>query len=986
MALDGALIAVDVWAFEHAIAGGTPETLSSAAELYQGDLLAGLAVDEAPFEDWLQTERARLRELAFQGLLKLLAHQNRVGATEDAISTALRLVALEPLQEPAHRELMRLYAQSGRRGAALRQYQQCVALLQRELAVEPEPETQQLYQSILRQRTATMVVPEPIVDAGSFSAPAAETLLVGRERELAQLLEALAEARAGRGRVVMVAGESGIGKTRLVAEFVAEAVQRGSRVLTGRSYESEQILPMGPWVDALRKGGILQGNEILTLSAATRAELGRLFPEIGGAADTADADMLRLFHALTSVVAHAASRGPLVVVLEDLHLADEMSLRFLAFIGRRLGGHQVLLLGTAREEDVPSARAVLRTILDELLGERRLMQLSLAPLARAETEQLIRSLAVTRFEESPLGRVVAQVWAMSQGNPFVVVEAMRTLSAPGSNAITGLPEAVRGMIAGRLDRLSPPTRELALLAAVIGREFEFRLLHQASGLAEDQVAQGIEELVRRRILHEVDGGFDFTHDRIRQVAYGALLAARRALLHGAVARALEALYADSSELPCGALGLHYRANGAWDKATSYLRRAATQAARRSASRQVVAYLEETLEASGHLPPTEGGRADAIDLRLGLWFALRRLIEYERGLAHLREAERLVTESPDPRRVAYVRLASSEYHWLTGNPTPAADAARQALATAEALDDPRLRTAAMFRIGCAASIGGDHREAEASFRACISDVSRDGRPGGMSLMARENLVWSLADLGNFDEALERGRAAVDLAERLDRRMNLVHALWVLAYAYRIKGDAADATPLAERALELAREWEVKTTLLHSAWLTGATYADAGRFSDAFPLLRQGLEDGDRCDYGGFFAFGLVNLAEAYRRNSRLEDAERCAGRALVLAQERGQRGYVAYAAHALAEIASAAQPPDVGRAEEHYRRAHELAQELGMRPLVARCHLGLAALYRTAGRRRQARAEVTTAIDMFRSMGMTSWASHADRVQASLRRG
>src|SRR5262249_25501502 len=138
-------------------------------------------------------------------------------------------------------------------------------------------------------------------------------------------------------------------------------------------------------------------------------------------------------------------------------------------------------------------------------------------------------------------------------------------------------------------------------------------------------------------------------------------------------------------------------------------------------------------------------------------------------------------------------------------------------------------------------------------------------------------------------------------------------------------------------------------------------------------------------GGFFAFGLVNLAEGYRQMDRLEDAERCARRALALAQEHGQRAYAAYAARALAEIASAGEPADVGRAEEHYRRAHALGQGLPMRPLVARCHLGLSGVYLRTGRRRQARSEVTTAIELFRSMGMTSWVARAGVVRATIQR-
>src|SRR3989449_6181430 len=152
VALSPAAVDVDVADFERAVATGSPESLARAAELYRGDLLAGLGVDETPFEEWLLGERERLRELALEGLAKLLTHQRKDGMLEPAVQTALRLLMLDPLQEPVHRTLMRLYAQLERRGAALRQYQQCVSVMQRELGGEPQAETKALYQESLRAR------------------------------------------------------------------------------------------------------------------------------------------------------------------------------------------------------------------------------------------------------------------------------------------------------------------------------------------------------------------------------------------------------------------------------------------------------------------------------------------------------------------------------------------------------------------------------------------------------------------------------------------------------------------------------------------------------------------------------------------------------------------------------------------------------------------------------------------------------------------
>src|SRR6267378_3774695 len=285
LALEPGAVEVDAATFERLVHEGTPATLERAAALYQGDLLSGFVVDEAPFEEWLLGERERLRELALEGLAKLLAQQRKAGAPEAAVQTALKLLTLDPLQEAVHRALMRLYADLGRRGTALRQYQQCVNVLGRELGIEPEPETKALYRDILRQRPSHSPVIEWASAGPSVSttlvasrAPAAEIPLIGRTTELEQLRSALEQACAGQGGMVAVVGEAGIGKTRLTGELIARAEAQRARVLLGRCYESEQVLAFGPWVDAFRAGRVI--DDLGTMPSASRAELAHLLPEL----------------------------------------------------------------------------------------------------------------------------------------------------------------------------------------------------------------------------------------------------------------------------------------------------------------------------------------------------------------------------------------------------------------------------------------------------------------------------------------------------------------------------------------------------------------------------------------------------------------------------------------------------------------------------------------------------------------------------------
>ncbi|HEV8641611.1 MAG TPA: BTAD domain-containing putative transcriptional regulator [Methylomirabilota bacterium] len=610
-------VQTDAAAFECALSEGTPAALERAVELYRGDLLSGLGVAEPGFEDWLMTERNRLRELALEALARRLAHQRTSGAAAPAVQTALRLLALDPLQEAVHRTLMRLYGQLGRRDAALRQYQECVKVLQHELGVEPEPETKALYQEILRQRPSQAAVPL------AMAAKSADPPIVGRGAEVTRLHEALAAAWAGQGQVVAVLGEAGIGKSRLLADLAAEAEGRAGLVLLGRGYESERILPFGPWVGALRQGGVLMDARSLEgLDGVWLAELARLFPELLTAnlpAVAEPGDPLRLFEALARLLRHLALRRPLVVMLEDVHWADDMSLRFLAFLGRRLYDAPVLVAVSVREEEMGD-RPMLREGLDELAAEGRLTLLALPRLGRDDTMALVRLLGRTGSRTASGPTLAEHVWETSAGNPFIVVETMRAVAEGaivGAPAGLPFPTRVRDMIARRLDRLSPRGRQLAGVAAVIGREFEFVLLQRTAGLAEHDTAEGVEELVRRRVLHATGERFDFTHDRIREVTYLALLPAHRRALHGAIVEAVEQLFFDRLGDHVEMVAYHSECGEVWDKAARYLREAGSRAAARLAYLEAHDRFERALAALDRLPDGRARTVLAIDIHLDM---------------------------------------------------------------------------------------------------------------------------------------------------------------------------------------------------------------------------------------------------------------------------------------------------------------------------------------------------------------------------------
>ena len=315
------------------------------------------------------------------------------------------------------------------------------------------------------------------------------------------------------------------------------------------------------------------------------SELGRLLPELAPAAEGPVAH-LRLFESVASFLACVAASRHVIVVLEDLHWADEMSLRLLAMASRRLRAMSVLVVGTARDEDLED-----REPLRDLLRHETVTQVNLGPLSRSETTALVRALA-TRRSQPEVGALADRVWEGCGGNPLVAVETIRAMghtTALDARGALPVPERVRELVRARLERLGDRSRRLMAVAAVIRRDFTFDLLRSAAGVSVEGAVDGLEELVRRRVLRAAGERFDFVHDRIREVVAGELLHPRRRLLHRRVAEAIESLHADDLTPHAAALGLHYLEGEVWPRAIAYLRQAANRAVAHAAYRDAVPY-------------------------------------------------------------------------------------------------------------------------------------------------------------------------------------------------------------------------------------------------------------------------------------------------------------------------------------------------------------------------------------------------------------
>jgi DNA-binding SARP family transcriptional activator len=998
LALDPHATDVDVLTFERDVAEGTPEALERAAAVYRGDLLLGFTLNEPLFEEWLVAERERLREKALEALAQLLAQQTKAASAERAIQTAVRLLALDPLQEAVHRTLMRLYARQGRRGAALKQYQACVGALRRELGTEPEEETRRLYQELLRRpldaRPASGAADRPNVAPISPDLPAADTPLFGRKAEVARLGAILDAALQGRGGIAIVRGEAGIGKTRLVSALVGEAVSRGCRVLLGRCHESDSILPFGPWVDAMRAGGVGSDGDVLAaLHPTRRAELTRLLPEADTAGlPRASDSALPLFESVTDLVQHLAARRPLLLVVEDVHWADETSLRLLAFVSRRVSAWPAVLVVTARDDELADA-ALARRTLEELSRAPRTSSLVLSPLSRADTGSLVAALARVGSDAPAVAQVEERVWAMSEGNPFVTMEVMRALDqqrrwedASDSPGALTLPASVRELVERRLDRLGARSQEMVAVAAVIGRGFEFPLLRAASGIDERAAADAVEEMVRHHVLQAVGDQLDFAHDRIRDFAYGRLLPARRQVLHRAVAEALEAA-GELSRLPGEQIAqlAHHALRGALrEKAARYLRQAGVKATAQSALHDARTWLAAARDALEGLPDTPPILEEAFEVRLALRSVLTQLGEFKEMMTVLRDAEAVAERMRDDHRRGRACAFLTNAHFRLGELDEALLRGARALEIAERLGDVDIRIVATTFLGHTHHALGEFARAIELARANLAALPPDrvhdffGLSMPPSVSDRCWLLMSLAQVGQYREATELVAETIRLAESTGHLYAMGSAYQHAGTLYLSLCDWEKARAQFERQIAVLRRGEIADLLILALGYRARTLAELGHASEArqeAEEVEQLLEAQAARGQAGSYGWIYHALARTWLLLGRLDEARRLAARAVHSPSRRAD--FIPSVQYLLGDIAAHPDQFDAEQAEAYYREVQSLSDRCGMRPFVAHCHLGLGKLYVRTGRRAESREHLARAAAMYGEMDMTLWSARVD---------
>ena len=594
----------------------------------------------------------------------------------------------------------------------------------------------------------------------------------------------------------------------------------------------------------------------------------------------------------------------------------------------------------------------------------------------------------------------------TEGNPFFLEESVRTLvetgvlvGEPGAYRLAQalptiqVPATVQAVLAARIDRLPPEEKRLLQTAAVLGMEVPLALLQAIAEAPEETLHRGLAHLQAAEFLYETslfpERVYTFKHALTHEVAYNSLLLERRRVLHARIVEALERLAPDRIAEQVERLAHHALRGEVWDKALAYSRQAGEKAVARSAYREAVGSFEQALSVLPHLPETRATREQAIDLRLALRSALMPSGDLGRSLACLREAETLAAALNDRRRLGQVSRFLSIHFSRRGVYDQAITAAQRAHTLATASGDVVLHALANQFLGLAYQAQGDYRRAIDCFgqtMASLDEAQRHERFGEVhppAVVSRAWLAACHAELGTFVEGRGLGEEGLRIAEAVDHPASLMFASWGIGLLFLRQGALHRALPLLERAVDICHEADLPVYFPVAAAALGTAYTLCGRVADAVPLLTQAIEQTIATEMVLHQAPCSLPLGEAQMLAGRLEEAQALAESALALAHAHQERGNQAYALRLLGDIAMRRDPPEVEQAEAYYRQALALADELGMRPLMAHCHLGLGTLYVRIGQREQAHAELTTAIALYRAMEMTFWLPQAEAALAQV---
>ncbi len=793
--------------------------------------------------------------------------------------------------------------------------------------------------------------------------------LIGRADDLDALDQILNSVRLGKGQTVLLAGEAGVGKTRLVAETKVHASRLYFSILQGNCFEHDRALPYAPWLDLL--SAFCAENSVEEVARALSEDapelvnlfpdLARLVPGVVPAPSLEPAqENRRLFQALTHFVTNqvapvkAGQAQPLLVIVEDLHWGDDTSLELLLYIARRITVQPIVLLLTFRDEQIQPA---LEHFLGSLNRERLAVEFSLVPLTIDEVDGMLR--AIFDLERPVRAEFLNAIYSLTEGNPFFIEEVLKALVASGrtidhesdwaSERLDELwiPRTVQQAVWQRTAQLSHSAKEILSLAAVAGRRFDFPLLQALTGRAEHDLLQDIKELVDAQlVIEESADRFAFRHALTRQAIYVEFLTRARAGLHHCIGETMERMYNDSFGTHLTDLAYHFYAAGEWEKALDFSRRAGEQARALYAPRAVVEHLTRALSAarqlglslSAELWRTRGSAYEilgefelALDdysraleaaraagdgaaewqgyIDLGFLWAGR---DYEKTGEFFKQALDLSATLLDPKLRARSLNRVGNWHLNKEQPVQAQDYHRQALAIFRELNDTRGLSETFDLLGMASNLSGDLVEGKANYEQAIALFRESDE--------RQGLASTIAGMALGSGATYQTETMVSAAM-----------------------DLSESVRACERALKIAREIGWRSGESYALWISGFSLGPQGNYTRALEMTQKSLEIALEIGHRQWTSAAHCALGSIYLDMLLLPQARQHLEQALVLAKETGSLHWLRVASGFLASTyLLQGEPAGAEKALGNALADDDSAQTLGERlAWCARVELALA---------------------------------------------
>jgi class 3 adenylate cyclase/tetratricopeptide (TPR) repeat protein len=794
---------------------------------------------------------------------------------------------------------------------------------------------------------------------------------INRRDQFDRLAGLLADAHEGHGQVAAVTAEPGLGKTRLVYEFLQSSLTRDWRVLESTSHSYEKSTAWGPIVELLRQYFALDPRDAPEAIAAKVSDtLRTLAPELGDLlapllalldavpenhpwhALDAQERRRRVLDALTRLLLTETTRQPLLMVFENLQWADLETRALLESLLERVPTARLMLLLDYRPEFAHDWRS--RSAFTEV---------PVPPLPPEAAHALLETMLGADRGLAPLKALLVE---RGQGNPFFLEEIVRTLLEAkalvpehGTYRLTSdlatleVPATVQAVLAARIDRLPADKKLLLQSAAVIGMDVPFALLEAVTELPVETLQGALGHLQAAGFLAETrlypDHEYRFRNALTRDVAYASLLREHRRALHARIVEAIEILYGERLSSWIEPLAHHASRGEVWPKAAIYNRQAASRAAAHAANVEAVRAYQAALHALGHLPQSRETSERAVDLRLDLRPPLLQLGRLDEVLGVSLEAERIARELGDEVRLARVYTYLVNHHYLKGETQTAIEYGERCLEVGRATGDRALEGHARQYMGQSHHLRGDYATAERVLRENLAGLDLD-RGGTPYLASCGWLSWSLAERGEFEAAeacLDSAiRAAADSPHAYSQAI-----AWTFAGLVAIRsGDLGRAVLPLARSLELSQRKHLTLWQPIPSSLLGLALVRMGHLPAGLRLLEAGVARSRELGIRAYLAAWLLNLAEGYLASGQHARAATTVREALALAQADGERGHEAYCHQLLGDLAARGARPKLDEAQREYETALALAEGLGLRPLTATVHRGLHALHALRGGR------------------------------------